>query len=93
MCMQQNNFPNNAKVAPVLPLGKDKLNKCDMSNFGAVSVLKNFSNIYILLKSKLYQVQRNPFHLKFRPIENCIVPNKLLLLLLKAGGKNSTKIS
>ena len=45
MCIQQNNFPNNAKVAHVLPLGKDKLNKCDMSNFRAVSVLKNFSNI------------------------------------------------
>ena len=93
MCIQQNNFPNNAKVAPVLPLGKDKLNKCDMSNFRAVSVLKNFSDIYILLKSKLYHAQRNPFHLKFRLIENCIVPNKLLLLLLKPDGKNSTKVS
>ena len=46
MCIKQNNFPNNAKVAPVVPLDKVKLNKYDFSNFRPVSVLNTFSKIY-----------------------------------------------
>ena len=45
MYIKQNNFVNNAKVASVVPLNKDKPNKY-MSNFEPVSVLNTFSKIY-----------------------------------------------
>ena len=46
MCIKQNNFLNNAKVASVVPLDKGKSNKCDMSNFGAVyKTLKDFTRL------------------------------------------------
>ena len=46
MCIKQNNFPNNAKVASVVPLDKGKSNKYDISNFRPVSILNTFSKIY-----------------------------------------------
>ena len=39
MCIKQDNVPNNARVASVVPLGK-------VSNFRPVSVLNTFSKIY-----------------------------------------------
>ena len=45
MCIKQNNFPNNAKVASVVTLDKGKSNKY-ISNFRTVSVLNTFSMFY-----------------------------------------------
>ena len=45
ICIKQNNFPNNAKVASAIPLDKGKSNKYDSSNFRPVSVLNTFSKI------------------------------------------------
>ena len=42
----QNVFPESAKTASVIPLGKGKPNKKEMSNFRSVSVLNTFSKIY-----------------------------------------------
>ena len=42
----QNVFPENAKIASVIPLDKGKPNKNEMSNFRSVSVLNRFSKIY-----------------------------------------------
>ena len=38
MCIKQNLFPNNAKVACVAHLDKGKLNKYDISIFKPVSI-------------------------------------------------------
>ena len=42
MCIKQNNFPNNGKVASVVTLDKGKSNKYDIANFRRVSGLNNF---------------------------------------------------
>ena len=42
----QNVFPENAKIASVIPLDKGKPNKSEMSNFRPVSVLKTVSEVY-----------------------------------------------
>ena len=42
----QNVFPENAKTASVIPLGKSKPNKSKMSNFRPMSVLNIFFKIY-----------------------------------------------
>ena len=39
-------FPDNAKIASVIPLGKGKPNKNEISNFRPVSMLNTFSKIY-----------------------------------------------
>ena len=53
--IKQNSFPNNAKVASVVPLDKSKSKKFDMSDFRPVSVFNTFSkSTNKLLKSKLY---------------------------------------
>ena len=39
-------FPENAKVATVVPLDKGKPDKNDISNFRPVSLLNTFSNFY-----------------------------------------------
>ena len=39
-------FPDNAKIVSVIPFGKDKPNKNEMSNFRPVSILNTFSKIY-----------------------------------------------
>ena len=45
MCIKQNNFPNNGKVASVVTLDKGKPNKYDISNFRRVSGLNTFFNV------------------------------------------------
>ena len=42
----QNVFPENAKIASVIPLDKGKPNKNEMSNFRPASVLNTFSKVY-----------------------------------------------
>ena len=39
-------FPDNVKIASVIPLGKGKPNKNEISNFRPVSMLNTFSKIY-----------------------------------------------
>ena len=87
MCIKQNNFPNNAKVASVFSLDKGKSNKY-ISNFRPVSLLNTFSKIY----EQAIKEQNYIRHLKFRHKENRIVPNTLLLSLSKTGRENLIKI-
>ena len=39
-------FPDDAKIASVIPLDKGKPNKNEISNFRPVSILNTFSKIY-----------------------------------------------
>ena len=39
-------FPDDAKIASVIPLDKGKPNKNEISNFKPVSILNTFSKIY-----------------------------------------------
>ena len=45
-CLCQGIFPENAKVASVVPLDKGKPDKYDVLNYRPVSILNAFSNIY-----------------------------------------------
>ena len=45
-CLRQGIFPENAKVASVVPLDKGKPDKYDVLNYRPVSILNAFSNIY-----------------------------------------------
>ena len=87
MCIKQNNFPNNAKVASIFSLDIGKSNKY-ISNFRPVSLLNTFSKIY----EQAIKEQNYIRHLKFRHKENRIVPNTLLLSLSKTGRENLIKI-
>ena len=44
--MRQSIFPQNAKVASVVPLDKGKPDKYDVVNYRSISILKAFSKIY-----------------------------------------------
>ena len=41
--IEENIFPDSAKIASVIPLDKSKLNKNEISNYRPVSVLNTFS--------------------------------------------------
>ena len=45
-CLRQGIFPDNAKVASVVPLDKGKPDKYDVLNYSPVSILSPFSKIY-----------------------------------------------
>ena len=45
-CLRQGIFPENAKVASVIPLDKGKPDKYDVLNYRPVSILNAFSKIY-----------------------------------------------
>ena len=45
-CIEDSVFPENAKVATVVPLVKGKPDKNDISNFRPVSLLNTFSKFY-----------------------------------------------
>ena len=44
--IEENIFPDSAKIASVIPLDKSKLNKNEISNYRPVSVLNTFSKFY-----------------------------------------------
>ena len=74
-------FPENAKVAPVVPLDKGKSDKNDISNFRPVSLLNTFLKIYKrVIKDQLVLSMENYF---LRPwyllIENIIARSMLQL--------------
>ena len=55
-------FPENAKIATVLPLDKGKSDKNDISNFRPVSLLNTFSNFYErVIKDQLVLSMENYF--------------------------------
>ena len=55
-------FPDNAKVANVVPLDKGKLNKNYISNFRPVSLLNTFSKFYErVIKDQLVLSMENYF--------------------------------
>ena len=55
-------FPENAKVATVVPLDKGKPDKNDISNFRPVSLLNTFSKFYeIVIKDQLVLSMENYF--------------------------------
>ena len=86
MCIKQNDFRNNAKVASVVPLNKGKPNKHDMSNFRPVCVLNTFSKIY-------EQVAKEQIVLGTENFLSPKITQTLLLHLSKTRGKISIKIS
>ena len=45
-CLHQDIFPENAKVASVVPLNKGKPGKYDVLNYRPVSILNAFTKIY-----------------------------------------------
>ena len=45
-CFRQAIFPDNAKIASVVPVDKGKLDKYDVLNYRPVSILNVFSKIY-----------------------------------------------
>ena len=51
--LSKGNFPDDAKIAMVSPLGKGTYNKNDISNFRPVSILTTFSKIYERVATKL----------------------------------------
>ena len=61
MCIKQNNFSNNSKVASVFALDKRKSHKY----FGNKHFFKDIRKSYL---KKLYYVKRNSCHLKFQLI-------------------------
>ena len=53
-------FPENAKVATIVPLDKGKPDKNDISNFRPVSLLNTFSKLYeIVIKDQLVSSMEN----------------------------------
>ena len=52
-CLRQGIFPENAKVASVVPLDKGKPDKYDVLNYRPVSILNAFSKIY----EKIYVIK------------------------------------
>ena len=55
-------FPENAKVATVVPLGKGKPDKNDITNFRPVSLLNTFSKFYErVIKDQLVLSMENNF--------------------------------
>ena len=52
-CLRQGIFPENAKVASVVPLDKGKPDKYDVLNYRPVSILNAFSTIYDIIKNQL----------------------------------------
>ena len=45
-CLRQGIFPDNAKIASVVPVDKGKPDKYDVLNYRPVSILNTFSKIY-----------------------------------------------
>ena len=55
-------FPNNAKVASVIPLDKGKPNKNEITNYRPVSILNSFSKIYEqIIKDQLVSAMEKYF--------------------------------
>ena len=53
-CLRQGIFPENAKVASVVPLDKGKPNKYEVLNNRPISILNAFSKIYVkVIKNQL----------------------------------------
>ena len=63
--IENNVFPENAKVAPVIPLDKGKPDKNDISSFRPVGLLNTFSKFYErVIKDQLVQSMENYFLLR-----------------------------
>ena len=61
-CLRQGIFPENAKVASVVPLDKEKPDKYDVSNYRPVRILNAFSKIYEkVIKNQLASYLDNYF--------------------------------
>ena len=63
-CLRQGIFPDNAKIASVVPVNKGKLDKYDVLNYRPVSIVNVFSKIY-------EKVIKNQFMSYF---EKCVSP-------------------
>ena len=76
-------FPNNAKIASVVPIDKKTDNKYVISNFRPVSILNYFSKVYEnVIKNELLKsmnVHLSPFISAYR--KNCNTQHVLLMLL------------
>ena len=79
-------FPENAKLASVIPLDKGKPNKNEMANFKPSSVLKTFSMVYERVIK--YQIVRS-MEKCFSPLLSVYKKNyssrNTLVILLKSG--------